>query len=79
MEESEDCLLFYEMDDLIDASLPRMYDVRLCRLPDKPFVFTNEFMDENAEFALTGSFPSFTPWLDPSTDKMILLPYGKSL
>ena len=81
MEIRNDCLLFYEMDDLIDASLPRMYDVRLCRIPEKPvdeFFFTNEFTDENTEFALIGVSPSFTPWLDQTNNKMEFLPCKKS-
>ena len=82
MKIGDDCLLFYELNDLIDPSLPIMYDARLCRrIPEKPvdnFFFTNEFTDENAEFALIGVSPSFTPWLDLTNNKMEFLPYKKS-
>ena len=81
MGEREDCLLFYEMDDLIDASLPRMYDVKLCRLHDKQlsdFVFRDEFTDENPEFLSIGAYPSITPWFDAANGKMIFLPYSKN-
>ena len=73
-----DCLLYYELEDLIDASLPRMYDSSLCRILEKQvheFAFTNEFTDENPEFALTTRFPSLIIWLDTSKDKIVWLPH----
>ena len=74
-------LLFYELDDLIDVSLPRMYDVKLCRLPDKllsDFVFTDEFTNENPEFLSVGVHPTIIPFFDPVNDKMIFLPSRKT-
>ena len=80
MEEREDCLLFHEMDDLVDASLPRMYDVKLCRLPDKQlsdFVFTDEFTNDNPEFISISAHPTIIPWFDDANGKMLFLPYRK--
>jgi hypothetical protein len=48
-----------ELDDWLDASLPRMY--RFTPDAARPFCITQDFTDENEEFVATPLAPAFTP------------------
>ena len=52
-------LLDLELDDWLDASLPKMY--RFTPEATRPFCITRDFTDHNEEFVTTLLVPSFTP------------------
>ena len=72
-------MLELELDDLLDPSLPRMYDLPQKRarfqppeIPPNEFSIGDDFTPENEEFRKTPLRPPFTPVLTDSGVELLI-------